>query len=283
MVEAAPAPDAQAPQIEAVVIEPVQAEPAAAPGDDPAAPNQALAAEAPANDVASEIAALEQAVAERPNDLHAIFRLRMLYFAEGFDDKATAPTPGLDPEAGALLTTMASTLASVRDAVADPFNRSSEAIAQAEQLIRQLRRQAPVRIDNALLVNRVSSFGDYDEVAEAAFPSGAAARTILYTEVSNFRSEPTDDGTYRTLLGERVEVYDANGEVVLSQAHDKIPDECRRVRSDFFLALELAVPATLPPGDYTIKVTIEDKLSATADQAHVPFTMLDTNAVASNR
>ena len=37
---------------------------------------------------------IEKAVKERPNDLDALFRLRMLYLSQGFDDKAVAPVSG---------------------------------------------------------------------------------------------------------------------------------------------------------------------------------------------
>jgi len=79
------------------------------------------------------------------------------------------------------------------------------------------------------------------------------------------------------LLGETVELYDANGQSVWRQAHDQIPDLCRRARRDFFLAVEVALPATLPAGTYSLKVTVEDKLSATADQAQLPITLTAGN------
>ncbi|HOW17807.1 MAG TPA: hypothetical protein PLC79_02125, partial [Phycisphaerae bacterium] len=83
-------------------------------------------------------------------------------------------------------------------------------------------------------------------------------------------SEKGECDRYRTLLGKTVEVFDAKGQSVFKQTHDRIPDTCRRVRNDFFLALELDLPETLAPGTYTLKATIEDKLSATADQAQIP-------------
>ena len=128
-------------------------------------------------------------------------------------------------------------------------------------------------IKKTALVSRVSSYGDYEEIAPAEFPAGQPNRVILYTEVSNFRSEKTKDEQYRTLLGEAVEIFDATGKSHWKQAHDKIPDTCRRIRTDFFLALELALPESLPPGAYSLKVTVEDKLSATADQAQLAFSV----------
>jgi len=266
---------AGAPKIEAIEIAPIPAAAPAEPVAPRAEPNRAASA-APAprvRDIDATIAELQRNVDERPNDFASLFRLRMLQLADGLDDKATSPVAGLDPETGELFADLTRTLVAVRDAVRDPINRSSRAIEQTRQLAQRLRRQAAVSIDKLALVSRVNSYGDYDEIAPAEFPAGQSAHVILYAEISNFRSEKGEGDRYRTLLGETVEVFDAKGQSVFKQTHDRIPDTCRRVRNDFFLALELDLPETLAPGTYTLKATIEDKLSATADQAQIPFTL----------
>ena len=264
-----------APKVEAIEIAPISAPTPAEPTPPKAEPNRAATAQpAPkVRDLDGTIAQLQKAVAERPNDFAAMFRLRMFYLADGLDDQATAPVAGLEPETGELFADLTRTLVAVRDAARDPLNRSTPAIDQTRQLAQRLRRQAPVSIDKVALVSRVNSYGDYDEVAPAEFPAGQGTHLILYAEVSNFRSEKADGDRYRTLLGETVEVFDAKGQSVFKQVHDKIPDTCRRVRNDFFLALELALPEALAPGTYTVKATVEDKLSATADQGQVTFTI----------
>lgn len=264
------------PKVEALEIAPVPSVAPVEPTAPKAEPNRAASA-APVpkvRDIDATIAELQKGVAERPNDVAALFRLRMLYLAEGLDDKATAPVAGLEPETGDVFADMTRTLVAVRDATRDPLNRSTAAIDQTRQLAQRLRRQAPVSIDRLALVSRVNSYGDYDEVSPAEFPAGQGARLILYAEVSNFRSEKGEGDRYRTLLGETVEVFDAKGQSVFKQVHDKIPDTCRRVRNDFFLALELALPETLAPGTYAVKATVEDKLSATADQRQLTFAIV---------
>jgi hypothetical protein len=269
--DAAPA----VPKVEAIEITPVPAPAPSEPTPPKAEPNRAATAAPPpkVRDIDATIAELQKSVAERPNDLAALFRLRMLYLADGLDDRATAPVVGLDPETGELFADLTRTLVAVRDAARDPLNRSTPALDQTRQLAQKLRRQAPVTIDKIALVSRVNSYGDYEEISPAEFPAGQGTRLILYAEVSNFRSEKGEGDRYRTLLGETVEVFDARGQSVFKQVHDKIPDTCRRVRNDFFLALELALPETLAPGTYTIKATVEDKLSATADQGQIAFTI----------
>ncbi len=275
------APEAvpSAPKIEALEISPIRPAAPAEPAPPKAEPNRAatVAPTVKVRDIDATIAELQKSVAERPNDFNAHFRLRMLYLAESQDDKATAPINGLDPELSESFLDVTRTLVAVRDAVRDPIGRGASALQQARQLVQRLRRQAPVAIDRIAVVSRVNSYGDYEEFAPAEFPAGRATNVILYVEVSNFRSEPekAENGReqYRTLLGEKVEIYDARGVSVFKQAQDRIPDTCRRPRNDFFLALELPLPETLAPGTYTIKATVEDKLGATADQSQTTFTI----------
>lgn len=258
--------------IEVTPIEPVRNE---TPSATPSGPNRAVAVEATTpSDSTAAIAELERTVAERPTDLDALFRLRMLYLAEGMDDRAAAPVEGLSADSAALLQAMTQTLIAVRDAARDPLNRSDSAVAAARDLMQRLRRQSPLSIDKVALVSRVNSFADYDEITPARFRAGQPARAIVYTEIANFRSETTDDGRYRTLLAETVQVFGPGGHEVLKQSHEKIADLSRRHRTDFFLASELALPESLPAGEYTLRVTIEDKLSATADQKQMPFTLV---------
>jgi hypothetical protein len=273
VVRATPGP---APTIEAIEIAPVpEAAPVVAPPPK-VEPNRATAAQpaAPVVDAAEKLSKMEAQVAERPNDLDAQFRLRMLYLAEGMEDKATSPVAGLAPETGELFKSMMGAVLAIRDAARDPMSRTGPAMEKTQQLHTALRSMAPITIDRALLVSRVNSYGDYDVVLPAEFPVGQMTRTILYAEISNFRSEKGDDGLYRTLLSLHAEVFDETGKSVWKQAHDKIPDSCRRIRNDFFLACEVELSETLPAGRYTVKVTVEDKLSATADQAQTALSLI---------
>ena len=42
---------------------------------------------------------------------------------------------------------------------------------------------------------------------------------------------------------------------------------------DFFVPFPLTLPAHTPPGQYILKITVEDKLGATTDQQRITFTV----------
>ena len=131
--------------------------------------------------------------------------------------------------------------------------------------------QSPVIIPKIALVTRVNSFGDYEAVNPAKFPAGQGVHVFLYTEISNFRSAPTPDGRLRTLLAETVEIFDPTGKIIWKQTADNIEDKVLSPRRDFFIPVEVRLPASTPAGEYTLKATIEDKLGATTDQQKMTF------------
>ena len=133
--------------------------------------------------------------------------------------------------------------------------------------------QSPVIIPRVALVTRVNSFGDYDAVQPPRFTAGQPIHVFVYTEVANFRCEPTADNRLHTVLAERVEIFDGAGKVIWQRAQANIEDRVLRPRHDFFMTLELELPADLAAGDYVLKVTVDDKLGATTDQQRLTFTV----------
>jgi len=95
----------------------------------------------------------------------------------------------------------------------------------------------------------------------------------VYTEVTNFRCEPTPDGRLRTLMSETVEVFDAAGKCLWQRSQPQLEDHSRSPRRDFFIGFPIHLPADLPVGEYVLKVTLEDRIGGTADQQRLSFTI----------
>jgi hypothetical protein len=218
---------------------------------------------------------LETSVQADPRQLDHQLELRMLYLALGRVEQATRPFDGLDPLQTEVLATFCRVMASTREVILDPETPSprASALAAAEDLRRLLGQQSPVIIQKMVLVTRVNSFGDYEAIMPPRFSGGGAVRAFVYTEVSNFRSEPTGDGRIRTLLSETVEIYDANGNRIWHRVEPEIEDQVLSARRDFFIPFPIVLPDTTPPGQYILKVTIEDKIGATTDQRRMTFTI----------
>ena len=72
----------------------------------------------------------------------------------------------------------------------------------------------------------------------------------------------------------------ASGQSLWRHDEPEIIDLSRQQREDFFLAQMITLPATLGPGEYVLKVTIQDALSGKSNQAILPFTLGSTSVAA---
>jgi len=219
------------------------------------------------------IAALQDRVKSDPADLSAQWELRLLQLASG-DDQAARDLP--EDAAGDFvepLRRLVDALIAVRDALQHPLTQVEPAVAAVEALNDAVRRRADLLIPTVALCTRVQTFGVYDELATEALQPNRANRAIVYVEVANFASEATPDGRYRTVLSNELEVLTPQGQSLWHQEESNIVDLSRRPRHDFFLAQMVTLPATLGPGEYVLKVTLQDDLSGKSNQTVHPFSV----------
>ena len=256
-------------------VEILDIRPAGQGGSDSAGPsaNQPATATRPAavDSLTALITELEEAVKANPHQIEDQFRLRLLYAATGQEEKATGPLPGVDPVQGEMVAALVRAVIEGRRSMEDPTGAGPLAVATLDEARRMLSQQLPVLVPKMALVTRVNSFGDYEAVNPPEFPAGQPVHVFLYTEVANFRSEPIEGGRLRTVLAEKVEIFDAQGKVIFSRSEPTIEDRTHSPRRDFFMTMEIQLPPDTPPGEYVLKVTIEDKLSATTDQGRMTF------------
>jgi hypothetical protein len=265
----------QQPRVDLVDVRPAStAGPSASP--DPAAPSANQPAVAPnpppvPSDMTGLIAQLEESVKNHPQQLDDQLKLRLLYLATGQDAKAVAPVQTSDPAQAEFLNALFKTLRSSKNMIADPAAKDPAVLEAVDELRRLLGQQLPVTIPKIALVTRVSSFGDYQAVTPLRFPAGRPIHVFLYTEVYNFKTEPSEDGKLHTLLSEKVEIFDSTGKIVWQRTEPKIEDRVSSPRRDFFIPFPVNLPGELPAGDYILKVTVEDKIGSTADQQRLTF------------
>jgi hypothetical protein len=210
---------------------------------------------------------------QRPPHPEDTLRLRLLYLAAGQDEQAVAPIKDMDPVQAELLAAIVKAISSSRQAMLQPLDSNPAALTAAEELRRLIGQQAGVVIARLALVTKVTSYGDYEAISPARFKAGNEIHAYVYTEVGNFRSEPVDGDRLHTLLAEKVQVFDAAGKIVWERSENKIEDRVRSPRRDFFIPFPIHLPANLAPGDYVLKVTIEDRIGSTTDQQRLSFSI----------
>jgi hypothetical protein len=213
----------------------------------------------------------QEHVAETPNDLTAQWKLSLLQLADGRDSDATEVSNGITRESGEMIAGAIRVVEQVRRATQDPGPAVDHALAAVNDLRHQLMGGAELLIPKVALCTRVSTFGVYDEMDHAALLPYHPNRTIVYCELDNFHSEPTGDGEYQVTLASRLEILTPDGRSLWNHEEPRIEDHSKQRREDFFLAQLVMLPASLGPGDYVLKVTVEDQAAAKATEAVYPF------------
>ncbi len=214
---------------------------------------------------------LREHVAEHPNDTESVWRLVLLELARGDDIRVREYLDGVARETGDTISTTADVLRTVREALCEPGPASDRALEAIQRLRSHFTRDAELLIPNVALCIRVSAFGVYDEMDPSALVPFHSNPVIVYSELRNFHSERTEDALYRVTLSSRLEVLTADGRSLWTHEEPQIVDRSRQRREDFFLAQRVSLPADLGPGEYVLKVMIEDTTAAKATEATLPF------------
>lgn len=186
--------------------------------------------------------------------------LRLVYLADGQEDRATEPVDGLSPEEKQFWTNTLWALTNYFDVdgIENPSDRTGQVLVQLRAAVRALQSKARLELRNVNLCRVVRSFGDYEPLDSNEL--AARQKVIVYAEVENFRSTMTDTGDFVTNLLPRIEFYrEGDGSNVVEKIEfDETIDYSRNHRRDYFLVFEFNLPADLSPGRYTMVLQVDD-------------------------
>jgi hypothetical protein len=148
---------------------------------------------------------------------------------------------------------------------------AEELLDQLQELIAQLRRRAPLVLGRVCFCQKIEGFGQYLALPPGyPFQAGCDCRpgdrVQVYAEVRNFSSR-LEGGQFKTWLSTSLEILKAGGgttpeeiqrrKVVMMNLGSCI-DYSSTARQDYYLNFQFHVPARLPPGLYTLWVTVKD-------------------------
>ena len=224
-----------------------------------------------------------EVLAAEAKDFASEWQLRLTQAALNREGEAVKVSSSLSRDARSILSGLIRLAAAARRVAADPLLPGDEALECLDDLRRVLTDRADPIVSTVALCSKVVTFGVYDELSTDDLVAGRSIPAIVYSEIRNLRSEQTDDGQYRSVLATRLEVLTAAGESVWEHEEPEIVDQCRRPRIDFFLAHRIAFPPTLAPGNYVLKLLVEDKLSGKANEFAYQFAIPAVTSVAANR
>lgn len=210
---------------------------------------------------------------ERDGDMDSAWRLRLVQQSLGYEPDGFDEAPMFSAETARLFSALMHVINAVGALARDPLSTGEETVQHLTALQELVADRADPIVETIALCRRVVTFGVYDEMSDNEFVTGNPIPTIVYSEIRNFQSKATTDGTYETVFATRIDILTAAGQPVWQREEPEIIDRCRRRRQDFFIAQRITIPATLTPGSYVLKLMVEDKLSGRVSEATRAFSI----------
>ncbi|MFO0947308.1 MAG: hypothetical protein U1D30_15450 [Planctomycetota bacterium] len=123
-------------------------------------------------------------------------------------------------------------------------------------------------IGNLRFCREVAGFGDTKPLTAESIASGRFL--LLYAEVYNFSSHE-DQGSFVSSFASELCVEKSTGELVHRVAFPDIVDHCETKRHDFFCHYTFALPETVSPGKYVLRLKIKDLDSGDSAERTMDF------------
>ncbi|HOM16157.1 MAG TPA: hypothetical protein PLQ00_02455 [Thermoguttaceae bacterium] len=202
---------------------------------------------------------------------------RLLCLAAGRRDEALQPIPGAPPAMQDFWSHEFYAIHLLLDdrENADRRQRAAEAKRLFQEAAGKLAVAAPLTLRGLAFATEVQSFGCYGGFDKYEFQPGQ--EVLLYAEVENFQSQPTPKG-FHTKLRSRYQIFNAEGHSSAEQEFPVTEEYCRQIRRDFFIAYPVRLPQDLPPGRYTLKLSLEDLHRGEVCQGSIEFTIRKTKS-----
>ncbi len=196
--------------------------------------------------------------------------LRMLYLAQRRLNDAVRPIEGLDTHEQDYLRHQAQALfeASNPDAMPIRSRRWSLVMNSQRQATNNLAAASNLEVRSLAFCNDVQGYGVMTKFPKYQFQPDQ--EVLLYCEVENVTAEQVKGG-YETQLQGTYEILDATGKRVTDQLLPMEKEICQNHRRDYFIIYHIYMPARIEPGNYQMRVTIEDGKAKKFGQAELDF------------
>jgi hypothetical protein len=223
------------------------------------------------------IRGLERETAEPPATTAAISRhagLRLLQLVDGDRDSALRPLTGVSATQQDFWSQQLFGLSTYLDGERTPDDgrRAAAAAVHLRDANLKLGDMATLMVRNLAFATEVHSYGVYKKFEHYEFHSGQ--EVLLYAEVENFKSAPTDQG-FHTALRSSYQILDNRGARVDQKEFEITEEHCQNPRRDYFIRYFVWMPKRIYGGTYTLQLTIEDTLSQKIGQASIEFKVAD--------
>lgn len=205
--------------------------------------------------------------------------LRMLYLMSAQEARALQAIPGIEAADQEFWVQLFWALSNYfdRQNVTNPTERATQTVSQLQIATQRLQEKAQLTLKNVNFCRIIDSYGSYEKFPQDEFPPGQPV--LVYAEIENFKSELDADSYFRTRLKSKIEFYRdlgtgiADPDVKVVDFQDQ-EDICRNHRRDYFHTFKLFIPKELTPGQYIMKMTVEDLNGNDFDEETLRFRVL---------
>jgi hypothetical protein len=150
----------------------------------------------------------------------------------------------------------------------DPGKSLTEELKNQQDAIRDLANHSNLKVLSLAFCTAVDGFGMITKFPTYTFR--ADQKALLYCELEDFVSIRISDG-YETKLRGYYEIVNADGKIIERYAVPEDVDTCSNRRSDFYIAYLMQMPQDIPPGDYQLRLVIEDVHGEKTGRSKIDF------------
>jgi hypothetical protein len=196
--------------------------------------------------------------------------LRFLYLANRKLEDAARPIEGLDDNEQEYLRYQVQALfdASNPDAMPVRSRRWSLVMNSQRTATNKLAAASNLEVRSAAFCSDVQNYGVITKFPKYIFKPDQ--EVLLYCELENVFAQEVKNG-FETQLQGTYEVIDANGRRITDQLLPMEKEICQNHRRDYFIIYKIFMPAKIEPGQYQMRVMIEDMKGKKFGQTSLDF------------
>ena len=227
------------------------------------------------HDLAGSITKLEKQLKDSPSSDESIrisqeMTLRMLYVANRQLEEAMRPIEGLTDSERDYIRHQSQALyeASNPDAMPVKSRKWSLVMNSQRAATDQLAAVSNLDVKTLAFCTDVQGYGVITKFSNNTFQPDQDL--LLYCELENVAADEVKDG-FETQLQGSYEIIDPNGRKIADQLLPMEKEICKNHRRDYFIVYRIYTPMQIGPGNYQLRLTVEDMKAKKFGQASLDF------------
>ncbi|MFN9604430.1 MAG: hypothetical protein ACK6A7_13435 [Planctomycetota bacterium] len=184
--------------------------------------------------------------------------LRMLYVSQRRLDDALRPIERMDEHEQEYVRHQMQALYEASNPDANPSRPRhwSTVMMSQREATSHLAAISTLEVRSVAFCTQVDGYGTFVKFPKSQFLPDQDI--LLYCEIDNVAAEKVKAG-FETQLQGSYEIRDVQGRLVADQDLPMEPEVCMNHRRDYFMVYRIYMPSQIPPGNYELRLTVQDK------------------------